>query len=148
MKLTKTESGIIAVSEEYVSAGNHGDIVYATIAGTPDTLKLKFSPEVADVLGVWDIDQLVIDYSAGYVIRNQENIDKAYIDGFTRHAELTNKKEFTEEDLYNLMKMLRDTESRNMYEVFTRNFIQSLREFEVETFEIIGDTLLITKLKN
>lgn len=123
-----------------------------------DTLKLKFSPEVADVLGVWDANVLSIkEYerhskkdntlSLNEQIQRTGAYNVGFYEGFTSHAELTKKKEFTEEDLYNLMKMLRDTESRNMYEVFTRNFIQSLREFEVETFEIIGDTLTIIKLK-
>ena len=137
MKLIKTESGIIAVSEN--------NFTTATINGIEGTLKLKFSPEVAAVLGVWDENEEYVNF----VIKNGYYYTSHGRRAFEHALSLKSKFEFTEKDLYRLMELLRGTESRNMFEVFTRNFIQSLRktEFEVESFEKSDDTLTVLKLK-
>ena len=148
MKLIKTESGIIAVSEELKTAEISGDNNWKNrhvIAGTPDTLKLKLSPEVATFLGVWDENEEYVNF----VIKNGYYYTSHGRRAFEHALSLKSKFEFTEKDLYRLMELLRGTESRNMFEVFTRNFIQSLRnkEFEVESFEKSDDTLTVLKLK-
>ena len=154
MKIIKTESGWIAVSEEESDKSFfEKDGLLNIIAGTPDTLNLKFSPEVAAVLGVWDAEELAEktwDYESRYNHIPYGSFQIGYIKGFARHAELSAKKKFTEDDLRKAFFFFRYKKfphgQSGEGDIF-KDFIQSLREYEVETFEKTEDTLTILKLK-
>ena len=190
MKLIKTESGIIAVSEEEIlnyewyycpsnvdyntilfngieakglkEKGNF-KIVASNILDFKQGLKLKFSPEVASVLGVLDVEEESDVYSglSVWINKNQPNQDQEFLEyvskeshkaGFNRHAELSKKFEFTEQDMLKAMNYAGDLvwlHNKLISDKSFSCFIQSLRnkEFEVESFEKSEDTLTVLKLK-
>ena len=164
MKLIKTESGIIAVSEELKTAEISGDNNWKNrhvIAGTPDTLKLKLSPEVATFLGVWDVLKLSQDYQdlvmsglheTDYMKGMELGCGIGFIAGFEKRSELSKKFEFTEEDMLKAMNYAGDLvwlHNKLIPDKSFSYFIQSLRnkEFKVESFEKSEDTLTVLKLK-
>lgn len=170
MKLIKTDSGIIAVSEEQPVKGDYfdtfigkirntngaeysnSDITKQIIAGTPNTLKLKFSPEVSEVLGVFDAkEEAILEY--GGVPTELSRSKRAYIKGFTRHAELNKERLFTEKDIIGALGLYRelgvnvDKTLKENLDKLKNDIVQSLREFEIADFEQSEDTLTILKLK-
>lgn len=151
MKLIKTESGIIAVSEELKTAEISGDNNWKNrhvIAGTPDTLKLKLSPEVATFLGVWDENEEYVNF----VIKNGYYYTSHGRRAFEHALSLKSKFEFTEEDMLKAMNYAGDLvwlHNKLIPDKSFSYFIQSLRnkEFKVESFEKSDDTLTVLKLK-
>ena len=158
MKLIKTESGWIAVGDENKNTTFFdGHINIDILAGTPDTLKLKFSPEVAAVLGVWDAEELSQEWSKfidesiennPYDIGFRDGNGVGFYEGFEKRAELSAKFEFTEADIEKAyVQGWFDKTSQKFKHLELPRLIQSLREYEVETFEKTEDTLIILKLK-
>jgi len=139
MKLIKTESGIIAVSEN--------NFTTATINGIEGTLKLKFSPEVAAVLGVWDENEEYVNF----VIKNGYYYTSHGRRAFEHALSLKSKFEFTEEDMRNAITFgfvqCMEFGSRSVDE--ENSYIESVKnkQFEVESFEKSDDTLTVLKLK-
>lgn len=152
MKLIKTESGWIAVGDENKNTTFFdGHINIDILAGTPDTLKLKFSPEVAAVLGVWDAEE---EYRKQLKFEDYEHnphLEMGFTVGFEKHEDLSAKREFTEENLRKVIGFcIENKYNLNNLNVdkFIENYVRPLLyEYEVETYEKTEDTLTIIKLK-
>jgi hypothetical protein len=71
---------------------------------------------------------------------NKENcghkLIMAYIEGFQKAQELLSDKRFTTEDVFKLMELLRDAESRMMFEVKTRKFVSQPKSWNIEIEKI------------
>lgn len=187
MKLIKTESGFIAVSDE---TPNTNDIVitknnnrfhqymeliglehnknncFKVIASTfnpelfPDIFyeklpELKFSLEVADILGVWDAEEEYRKQIEFEKYIDTPSLSAGFIVGFEKHKDLSKRFEFTEDDMIKAIMfgrklekpIFKPEETHILFEM--DKYIKSIRtkEYEVESFEKSEDTLTILKIK-
>ena len=95
--------------------------------------------EVKELIGEVNVEKKAFEYTS-----TSQAHRRGFIDGYNQAIEDNKDKKYTEEDLYRLMEILTNTESRMMFEVTTRIFIESLQKNEWEV-EIIDGQLKQTK---
>lgn len=77
-------------------------------------------------IGWYDVEKL--KKQQGFSGSHYFCYEEGFIEGFQKAQELLSDRRFTLEEMFNLMELLRDTESRIMFEVKTRRYIESLSQ--------------------
>jgi len=89
-------------------------------------------------IGWFDVERICVKDLEGLygTISDIEHISETYVSGFKTGfyvaQELLSDKRFTTEDVFKLMELLRDTESRMIFEVKTRKFVSQPKSWNIE----------------